>query len=31
MTLTAKETTYTRDQAAYARNEVFGNERDYEK
>lgn len=31
MTLTTKEMTYTRDQAVYAHNEFFGNEKDYEK
>lgn len=30
MTLTTKEITYTRNQAAYAHNEVFGNDKDYE-
>lgn len=30
MTLTTKEIAYTRDQAAYAHNEIFGNEKDYE-
>lgn len=30
MTLTTKEIAYTRDQAAYVHNEIFGNEKDYE-